>query len=104
MRTCHDGVLHLVGNAIDDRILRLDLARKLAHAKLSLRALGKIRQRVFRHHHFADQVHQPVDFDLIDLEASGTVKGIFGSATEFRAIVLRRLERVAWPLRWRSVP
>ena len=43
----HDGVLHLVSNAIDDRILAFDFARNFAYAELRFRSLGQIRKRVF---------------------------------------------------------
>ena len=71
----HDGILHFLGNAVDHRILRLDFARQFAHTELILCPLSKIGQRILGHHHFADQVHQPVNLGLIDLEALGTGSG-----------------------------
>ena len=66
----HDGILHFLGHAVDYGVLRLDLARHVAAAVHCLCAPGEERQRVARHHHLADQAHEPIDLALIDAQAA----------------------------------
>ena len=89
----HDGALHLVGDAVDHRVLALDFAGEFTHAKLLLGPLSQIGQSVLRDHQFTDQVHQAVDLCLIYLETLGAGVSILGAAAELDAI-FRRLGAV----------
>ena len=77
----HDGVLHLLGDAIDDGVLGLDLGQ-VPYAEHGLRAPRQVRQGVLGNHHLADEIHQPVDLGLVDLQALRAAKGILGPAAE----------------------
>jgi hypothetical protein len=81
-----------------------DLARKLAHAVLRLGPLSQIGQRVLLDYEFTDQVHEPVDLGLIDLEAARAGLVVFGAAAKLDSIVgalawRRRMQQLLLPRR-----
>ena len=92
----HDGILHLIRNAVDNRVLAFDFTREFTHAELRFRALGQIGQPIFRNHQLANQVHQPIDFGLIDFEASWADKRVFGATAKFDPFLRRNFAGVVF--------